>query len=420
MYKKSFYVITFLVFLSIASYGCISITILGSITGTVSDAQSGSPIVGAAVFTTPSTEVEITNSQGKFTLSSIEEGVYTVTATASGYDSASVAVTVDHGESVKADIKLTQSQPIFSGTVRRGDDGTLLSGIKITVKTGNSQTQEYSTTTGSDGKFSFRKADIVEGEWNPYWAFVDAEGYEYQRTLVYLKEATPNATFDFRLYPNTVNASISGAVKDFLGNPITSPVSSLAPQFFVTRDISTEAGKQAVVRVDRADQVTYNISGGTYNVAKLAGGTEYTVGVIAAGYLGREAKVAFSSGSISATHDFTLRSSLNLTKPIPNERVTAPPAFEWQVVAGADRYRLRVASGPIEADQDTGAASTSGTFLWESPNTSPAAASATAGLTYGGTTQLVSGGTYYWQVFAYNASDQVIGYSPSSWKFRIK
>ena len=329
-----------------------------------------------------------------------------------------MSVIVDSGGRAEADIKLSLATSIFSGTVKRGDDETPLKDIKVTVKTGSSSTQEYNVTSAIDGTFSFRGSDIPEGEWNPYWSFVDVDGYEYQRALVFLREATSNATFDFRLYPNTVNATISGSVVDFAGNPVTFPSVSFTPQFLVTRDISTEAGVQTIVRVDRTDQVTYNLNG-SYSIAKLAGGSQYTVAVVAASYLSSEATVAFSSGIINVTHDFTLKLALGLINPIPDGSVTSPPVFEWQVAAGVDHYRLRVASGPIEVD-GSGTASTSGTFLWESPNTSPAAGASSESLTYGGTTQLVSGGTYYWQVFAYNGADEVIGHSPTSWRFKIE
>lgn len=420
MGKKFLYIVVFLLFLSLFSSGCNILlgTTPGSISGTVTDAGSGNPIFGATVLTDPPTETKTTNSDGKFTLADINDGDYTVTATAVGYDSASVTVTVISGAVAQADIKLTQSLPIFTGTVKRGDDGTPLSGIKVTVKTGNDTTQEYSSSTASDGSFFFRRSDIPEGELNPYPTFVDTDGYEYQRTLVFLKEATSNTTFDFRLYPNTVSASISGSVTDFAGNPVIPTSTSFTPQFQVTRDISTETGKQTIVRVDRSDQTTY--LAGNYTVAKLAGGAQYTVKVVAPSYLSREATVTFSPNSINVSHDFTLRVVLSQVKPIPNEAVDAPPVFEWQVDTRVDHYILRVASGPIEVDEDTGSASTSATFLWESPNTSPAAGDTTLSLTYGGTNPLVSGATYYWQVFAYDGADQFIGVAQSSWKFSIK
>src|SRR3970040_2404335 len=57
----------------------------GSISGTVKDAATDNPIEGATVETSPVTSTAITNSTGAFIISNAPIGVYSVTATKSGY-----------------------------------------------------------------------------------------------------------------------------------------------------------------------------------------------------------------------------------------------------------------------------------------------------------------------------------------------
>ena len=61
MGKKIFYLLFLLLSLSLSLSSCILLGSLGSITGTVTEAGSGNPIVGATVLTVPETESKITD-----------------------------------------------------------------------------------------------------------------------------------------------------------------------------------------------------------------------------------------------------------------------------------------------------------------------------------------------------------------------
>ena len=77
----------------------------GQITGTVTDAANGTAIAGATV--SDGTRVAISNATGFYSISNVPAGNYTVTATASGYNSASQTVMVATGASITANFALS-------------------------------------------------------------------------------------------------------------------------------------------------------------------------------------------------------------------------------------------------------------------------------------------------------------------------
>jgi hypothetical protein len=78
----------------------------GEISGRVIDASSGSPIPKAHVYTNPPTISVTANEQGLYFIPEVVPGIYAITATKSGYASASVSVAVTAGRATTADIHL--------------------------------------------------------------------------------------------------------------------------------------------------------------------------------------------------------------------------------------------------------------------------------------------------------------------------
>jgi len=76
----------------------------GSITGFVTDAETGNPIAEASISTTPGTSALTTDSTGSYTFLDIPEGGYTVKATKLNYKTASVGITVKAEQTTVANI----------------------------------------------------------------------------------------------------------------------------------------------------------------------------------------------------------------------------------------------------------------------------------------------------------------------------
>ena len=79
----------------------------GKIVGSITDARSSQPLLGATATTNPPTQTAVADSNGSYNISKIAAGRYTVTASKTGYISASIDVTVRSDTLVWANFKLT-------------------------------------------------------------------------------------------------------------------------------------------------------------------------------------------------------------------------------------------------------------------------------------------------------------------------
>lgn len=89
----------------------------GTISGTVTDATSVSPIAGATV-TVAGTHSATTDTSGTYTVSGLDPGTYTVTASANGYDDASQTASVVAGETTTANFALQPTPTSEPDTMR--------------------------------------------------------------------------------------------------------------------------------------------------------------------------------------------------------------------------------------------------------------------------------------------------------------
>lgn len=86
--------------------GCGTITKTGNIEGKVLNKVNGSAIPNAVVWTAPPTSRVLTSADGSYCIEGIEPGTYTVFASASGFHTDSIRITVVAGKSAKADFML--------------------------------------------------------------------------------------------------------------------------------------------------------------------------------------------------------------------------------------------------------------------------------------------------------------------------
>lgn len=78
----------------------------GDLAGTVLNAETDAPVGQANVTTSPPTQSILSSQDGSFTISDVEAGSYSVTATKSNFSSRSVSVEVREGETTNATILL--------------------------------------------------------------------------------------------------------------------------------------------------------------------------------------------------------------------------------------------------------------------------------------------------------------------------
>ncbi len=157
----------------------------GTISGKVEDESNGA-IVGATVVVEGTNLSATTDADGKYLLENVPAGERQVTASAEGYSSKTLTVTVKEGETVTQDFAL-QAIPTYtvSGTVT-DTEGSALEGATVAI-----EETEQSATTGSDGTYSI--ADVEEGTYN---ITASKDGYSSETNTVTVNSDT---TVDFSL-----------------------------------------------------------------------------------------------------------------------------------------------------------------------------------------------------------------------------
>jgi hypothetical protein len=105
-----------------------AVAVNGTIAGTVTNVSSGLPISGATAIA--GTQSDITDVNGNYSIS-IASGTYTVTASATGYQSNSTSVTVTSGAKVAQNFALTATPPVTSAAQRPTEIIDNMTGIPV-------------------------------------------------------------------------------------------------------------------------------------------------------------------------------------------------------------------------------------------------------------------------------------------------
>ena len=169
---------------------------LGSISGEVTDAETGEGIANATVAGDGLSAT--TDAEGEYTIEDVEEGSYDLVASAEGYeDSDPVTVPVGEGEDVTdVDFALEALPGSISGTVE--SDGSPLEGAIVTAN-------GLSTETASNGSYTI--VDVPPGD---YTVTADHEDHEADSQPVSVGPGDDVTGVDFDLEP--LPGSISGTV----------------------------------------------------------------------------------------------------------------------------------------------------------------------------------------------------------------
>jgi len=176
---------------------------IASITGRVTDAETGNSIGGAKV--TADGGQATTDSGGSFSLS-VDAMSYTLTVSKQGYQTSTpLRVTVGPGETQNVIITLTKSTATINGRVTDAESGDPVRGVTVTTDGGQ-------TTTDTDGSFSL---SVVVGT---HTLTLRKEGYDTNTLQV---NVSPGETKDVHATLSESSSTITGTVTDAkTGNPI--------------------------------------------------------------------------------------------------------------------------------------------------------------------------------------------------------
>ncbi|MGB9618851.1 MAG: carboxypeptidase-like regulatory domain-containing protein [Armatimonadota bacterium] len=171
----------------------------GTISGVVT-AQGGGGISGATVSTSTGGYSTTTNADGSYALSKVAPGTYTVTASKTGYLSASQSnVVVQVGQTTTVNLVMTPNMGTISGTVTASGGGGI-SGATVTTSPGG-----YSTTTGSGGSYTL--SNVPAGT---YSLTASKSGYQSQTQSGVQVNANQTTTVNFTLSPVPVERVVNG------------------------------------------------------------------------------------------------------------------------------------------------------------------------------------------------------------------
>jgi hypothetical protein len=178
------------------------VAVPGSITGLVTDANDGSPIVGATV--TDGVGTATTDGAGKYTLADVPAGSHEVTASKEGYESSCLMVDVLSGTTAVADFSLIEIivPGGITGTVTDAEDGSPIVGAMVTDGA-------RTATTDAFGEYSL--TDVLPGS---YEVTASKEGYESTTSGV---TVTSGATSEMNFSLNRKPPATDGMWVDSIG-----------------------------------------------------------------------------------------------------------------------------------------------------------------------------------------------------------
>ena len=233
----------------------------GSVTGNVVDLNNHA--IGSAtisILTGPTAGRQaLSDATGKYTLSGLAPGTYTLVARRTGFNSQQTTVTVTAGATANLDFTLAANTAVggtLQGTLTRGDNRLPVANATVTLQpvTGSTQT----VTTGGDGFYSF--TGLVTGS---YGLTVGATGFAtLTRSGITVRDGQVT-TVNFQL--NTVQSQVG---------ILTGQVKSAAGVGIQGIDVRLINGLSAGLSATTNSSGFYSIRGivpGTYNV-RFSGG----------------------------------------------------------------------------------------------------------------------------------------------------
>ena len=270
----------------------------GSITGRVTDSSTGAALSATTVSYSGGSAT--TDSNGNYTLSNVPAGTYNVTASHSGYNSATSSVTVTAATSSTLNFQLTatSSAGAITGRVTDSSTAAALSGATVSYSGG-------STTTDANGNYTL--SNVAAGT---YSVTASHSGYNNQTNSVTVASGT-TATLNFQL---TAGATGPGTIKGTVTN------------------VSNPGEAVAGTTVSYSGGSTTTDTNGNYTLTNVAPGT-YSVKASHTGWFAQTKSVTVTSGTTS-TLNFALATGGILAGTVINSSGSAIAGAAVNVTGG--------------------------------------------------------------------------------------
>jgi large repetitive protein len=224
----------------------------GAITGTVVNSAGGTPITGAAVNVVNTSGVLITtvltNQDGIFMVEGLAPGNYTVTVFADNFQNGSLGAFVISGLTTPVSFSLVSDPGTITGTVTPAVSSTI-----VQLRDTNNNLIN-SVLANTDGSFSF--PNLAPGV---YIVSASAPNYAVSQGGASVN-ANQTTNVDLTLIPNP--ASVSGVIRDSIGNPVRDAVIQIL-------DLNGILAGTALTDAE-GNYFVGNLQAGSYNVVASA------------------------------------------------------------------------------------------------------------------------------------------------------
>jgi len=176
-------------------------TPIGHIAGTVEDASTGSPLEGVQV--SAGGYSDVTDTDGRYNITNVPTGTYTVTASKSGFQTSSKTnVNIGAKQTTNLDFSLTPlpTSGNVAGTVTDASTGNPIEGINVTVP-------GYFDMTDENGRYNI--TNVPAGT---YTVQASKEGYASSSSTNVVVTAGQTTTLDFELTPTPPDITLYVAI----------------------------------------------------------------------------------------------------------------------------------------------------------------------------------------------------------------
>ncbi|HWI64816.1 MAG TPA: tandem-95 repeat protein [Symbiobacteriaceae bacterium] len=222
--------------------------------GQVTNAKTGQPVVGAAIQLQLNegggSAAATTGTDGGFESAELGEGAYTLTATARGFVSKTIALTIGPDELADLTLALEPIPAVISGIVTDAVSHEGLAGVKVTLT--RSQGAQTATTAG-DGTYRF--AEVIGGQ--PVTISVSDADYVEPAAAEFVPQPGATETRNFALQPRTALTLSGPAETQKLRVPPT-----VTGNFMTGRSVSiiVNGAPAATVTTDATGAFQYDLS----------------------------------------------------------------------------------------------------------------------------------------------------------------
>ncbi len=200
-----------LILVIIASvYSCLSDPVapivIGDISGTVLDAETFLAIPGVTISTDPATSTVTSRSDGQFELNDLAEGDYTLTASRTGYNSTSSAISVIADRVVNADLQLEPLASILVVNTSELNFGTATSNLNLQIQNGGYGSLSWTVSKNQPWLTVNPNAGSTESETDLINVAVDRTGYtpgNYSDIISIITNSNAASISALMVVPNT-------------------------------------------------------------------------------------------------------------------------------------------------------------------------------------------------------------------------